>query len=504
MVNKQATAELYRQYKASLQRIADIKYAAALLQWDQETYMPVKSASSRAQQIATLAELAHSMFTDRKTGDLLKKLNERTDLTELQKSNVELSLYDYNKGEKLPPAFVRELSEATSAGYQSWIEARKANSFAVFQNDLAKIIRLKKQEAALLGYESHPYNALLNEYERGSTVAFLDKTFDSLRQPLRSLLDKIGNRPQVDDSFLHQHFESKTQWSFGMELIKNLGFDFEAGRQDISEHPFTTNFSARDVRLTTRIDEKDFSNMTWSCIHEAGHGLYEQGLPDEEYGLPLGEFASLSIHESQSRLWENNVGRSEAFWHYHSGALKKWFPDQMGGLSTRDFYRGINKVQPTLIRTEADEITYHFHVIIRYEMEKLLMEDVLKVADIPAYWNEQYQKYLGIKVPDDKLGCLQDVHWSHGSFGYFPTYSLGSLYAAQFFDAAKKQVPLLEEEIRNGITGSLLNWLRVNIHQHGRRFTGTELCEKITGEPLNINAYLAYAERKYSDIYGFV
>jgi carboxypeptidase Taq len=503
MVNNISTKELYRQYKASLQKIADIKYAAAVLQWDQETYMPVKSAKTRAQQIATLAEMAHSLFIDAKTTGLLEALLSRSDLRDNERRNVELSLYDYNRAKKLPSAFVRQLSETTSQSYQSWIAARQSNSFAVFEKDLDLMIGLKKQEADLLGYEDHPYNALLNEYERGSTVAFLDKTFSSLRPPLREILDKIKNGPEVNNQFLHQYFNPKDQWNFGMELIKSLGFDFDAGRQDISEHPFTTNFSADDVRITTRISDNDLGNMTWSCIHETGHALYEQGLPEDEYGLPLGEFASLSIHESQSRLWENNVGRSEDFWYYHGPSLKKWFPEQFKNLTNRDFYKGINKVQSTFIRTEADEITYHFHVMIRYEMEKLLIEGSLKTTEIPGYWNDQYYKHLGIKVTDDKNGCLQDVHWSHGSFGYFPTYSLGSLYAAQFFNAAKKQVPLLEREIRSGDTTTLLKWLRTNIHCYGRRFSGTELCEHITGEALNIKYFIDYTNKKYADIYDF-
>lgn len=503
MVNKTSTPELYRQYKSSLQKIADIKYAAAVLQWDQETYMPVKSAATRAQQIASLAEMAHLLFTDEKNGQLLEELDGRNDLSREEKKNIELSLYDYNKAKKLPVAFVRHLSETVSQSYQSWLEARMVNSFNVFEKDLDTLIQLKRQEADYLGYEEHSYNALLNEYERGSSVSLLDKVFNSLQQPLRDLLEKISNQPQVNDDFLRQHFNKNQQWNFGMELIRKLGFDFNAGRQDISEHPFTTNFSSNDVRITTRIDEQNLGNMTWSCIHETGHGLYEQGLPEEEYGLPAGEFASLSIHESQSRLWENNVGRSESFWRYHAASLYKWFPQQFENIKTREFYKGINKVQPTLIRTEADELTYHFHVMIRYEIEKLLMEGSLKTKDIPGHWNDQYYKYLGVKVPDDKQGCLQDVHWSHGSLGYFPTYSLGSLYAAQFFNAAKKQIPLLEQDMSKGSTDLLLEWLRTNLHRHGRLFTGDELCENITGEVLNINYFLEYAAEKYSDIYNF-
>ncbi len=288
-----------------------------------------------------------------------------------------------------------------------------------------------------------------------------------------------------------------------MEMIKQLGFDFEAGRQDIAEHPFTTNFSSQDVRLTTRIDENDFSNMTWSCIHECGHGLYEQGLPVTFYGLPLGEYTSLSIHESQSRLWENNVGRSLNNWRYFYPVAQQYFPEQLNDVSLQQFYKGINKVQPSFIRTEADELTYHFHVLIRYELEKKLLEGTLQTKDIPAYWNEQYNKLLGVNVPEDRQGCLQDVHWSHGSFGYFPTYSLGSFYAAQFFAAAQKNIPNLTLSITNGNYKPLLEWLRTSVHVHGRRFTSEELCERITGETLNIDYFMRYATDKYKDIYVF-
>ena len=288
-----------------------------------------------------------------------------------------------------------------------------------------------------------------------------------------------------------------------MDLIKQLGFDFDGGRQDIAEHPFTTNFSSQDVRLTTRIDENDFSNMTWSCIHECGHGLYEQGLPATGYGLPLGEYTSLSIHESQSRLWENNVGRSLDCWRYFFPKAQACFPQSLGDISLPDFYKGINKVQPSFIRTEADELTYHFHVQVRYELEKKLIEGSLQAKDIPAWWNEHYHQLLGVVVPDDRQGCLQDVHWSHGSFGYFPTYSLGSLYAAQFFAFAQKNIPDLTMHITNGEYKPLLNWLRTCIHVHGRKFTSEELCNRITGEGLNIDFFMQYASNKYKEIYGF-
>ncbi len=365
------------------------------------------------------------------------------------------------------------------------------------------MVALKKEEAELAGYEQHPYNALLDNFEKGCTTALLDKVFSTVRLPLKDLLDRIATCPQVDDSFLHDNYPRNLQWDFGIDIIRQLGFDFEAGRQDLSEHPFTTSFNARDVRITTRIDENNFSHMTWSCIHETGHALYEQGLPPEFYGLPLGEFTSLGIHESQSRLWENNVGRSLAWWKPVYPRLQSTFPRQLGGVSVEQFYKAINKVIPSLIRTEADEVSYHFHVMIRYELEKRLIEGSLAVADIPAWWKENYAVWLGIDVPDDKKGCLQDVHWSHGSFGYFPTYSLGSFYAAQFFEAAVNQYVNIKQAISEGNTAPLLAWLRAHIHRHGRRHTSEQLCQIATGKSLDIQFFLDYLRDKYVIIYDF-
>ncbi len=497
-----SSADLYNDYREQMRKIADVKNALAVLQWDQETYLPVKGASFRGQQIATLSELSHQLFTEKKLGDVLEELVLRNDLSKKEKKNVEISLEDYNKQKKFTSSFVREMSEAVSRSFHAWITARKENNFSFFEKDLDALIQLKKQEANLLGYANHPYDALLDEYEKGCTVSMLDNIFNEIKEPLKALLDKIMAAKQVDDSFLKQHYPKQQQWDFGMDIIKQLGFDFEAGRQDISEHPFTTSFNKNDVRITTRIDENDFSNMLWSCIHETGHALYEQGLPESEYGLPSGEYTSLSIHESQSRLWENNVGRSLPFWQYHYPSLQKIFSSQLKNINAEDFYKGINKVEPSLIRTESDELTYHFHVMIRYEIEKLLIEDNLLTKDIPAYWNEQYQKYLGVHVTDDKNGCLQDVHWSHGSFGYFATYSLGSFYAAQFYNAAEKTEPQLSTYIKNGENSFLLNWLRENIHQYGKMFKSEELCLNACGEKLNIKNFLEYLLDKYTKIYN--
>ncbi len=338
------------------------------------------------------------------------------------------------------------MSETVSRSFNAWNQAKKESRFDLFENELAELVILKKEETELLGYQKHPYDALMDEFEKGCTVDLIDKVFGNMLPKLRKILEKIQQKTPPDDSFLFKSFDKKKQWDFGMEVIAELGFDFEAGRQDLSTHPFSTSFNKYDVRITTRIDENDFSSMLFSCIHETGHALYEQGLPESEYGLPSGEYASLGIHESQSRLWENHVGRSRSFWKFHYPRVLQIFPEAFQGITEEKFYRAVNKIKPSLIRTESDELTYHFHVMIRYEIEKMLIQGDLKSADIPACWNEQYKKWLDVDVPDDRRGCLQDVHWSHGSFGYFPTYSLGSFYAAQFFASAAKSDPAAERQ----------------------------------------------------------
>jgi carboxypeptidase Taq len=493
--------ETYEVYKNKMELIADVKYASAVLQWDQETYLPPNGAKFRGKQLSTLSEISHRMFSDEELGKVLGELKSQ-ELPLIQKRNIERTHEDYIKNKKYSSAFVRQLSEQINRTFHSWIEARRKNSFAVYEKTLDELIQLKRQEAEILGYENHPYNALLDEYEKGCTVELLDGTFRNMLPTLLELLQRIAASKQVDDSFLRQQYPKQQQWEWGMGLIKDLQFDFTSGRQDISEHPFSTSFNSRDVRITTRIDENDFGNMTWSCIHETGHALYEQGLAEEQYGLPLGEACSYSIHESQSRLWENNVGRSLAFWKYQYPRLQQRFPQQLSQVSSEDFYKGINKVQPSFIRTEADEITYHFHVYIRYELEKNLIDKTLQAADIPAFWNENYNKLLGVNVPDDKRGCLQDVHWSHGSFGYFPTYSLGSFYAAQFFTTASEQVKGLEDSISRGEYLPLLEWLRSKIHRHGRFFTSEELCMEVTGRTLDVTYFVNYLLHKYVSIYN--
>jgi carboxypeptidase Taq len=501
MIKTEGARELYELYRQHMRKLADVRAALALMQWDQETYMPAKGSGFRAQQVATLSEMAHELATAEKLESMLESLDGSAQLNETERKNISLTRIDFLKQKKYPAAFVRKMSETISRSFDAWNLAKKENRFTLFENELAELVQLKREETEILGYKDHPYDALMDEFERGCTVGLMDKIFENMLPKLRSLLEKIQRAKAPEDSFLFNSFDKKKQWGLGMQVIAELGFDFEAGRQDISSHPFSTSFNKFDVRITTRIDENDFSSMLFSCIHETGHALYEQGLPESEYGLPSGEYASLGIHESQSRLWENHVGRSRPFWDFNYPLVTGQFPDAFRGISKEQFYKAVNIVRPSLIRTESDELTYHFHVMIRYEIEKMLIRGELQTSDIPACWKEKYKKWLDVDVPDDTRGCLQDVHWSHGSFGYFPTYSLGSFYAAQFFAQAGKEDPLLSEKMEQGITTGLLQWLRQRIHGSGRIWNSEEICKMATGETLNVRYFLDYLLAKYDEIY---
>jgi carboxypeptidase Taq len=494
---------LYEQYTTHLKKIADLNGAIALLHWDSEVNAPEKGAGFRSQQMATLTGMSHELSTSAAFGALLRELLMQLDqLDEKQAANIRLSWEDYELATKLPSSFVEELSRARSNAFQAWIKARKAKDFSLYRKPLKEIVRLKRKEAELLGYEGHPYNALLNQYEKGATVAMLDVLFKDVREQLVAFTQRLRQEGKpTDNAFLFKTYPKDQQWQYGLDLLKQMGYDFGAGRQDISEHPFTTNFSPLDVRVTTRINEQELMSMIGTCLHEGGHGLYEQGLPSEQYGRPLGYAASLGIHESQSRLWENNVGLSKAYWVANFPALKALYPSQLEGVDVELFYAAINQIQPNFVRVEADELHYHLHVLIRYEIEKGLMEGSMEVENLDKIWNEKYKAFLGLDVPDDKLGVLQDVHWSEGLLGYFPTYSLGSFYAAQFFHQANKEIPTLSEQLEAGDSSALLAWLREKIHQYGRQYTSEELCQRITGEGLNLKYFMDYAREKYSKIY---
>ncbi|MDQ3109570.1 MAG: carboxypeptidase M32 [Bacteroidota bacterium] len=492
----------YKEYKNQMQRIADVNYSSALLSWDQETYMPEGGAELRARQQSTLAGISHDMFTAESLGKLLDQLENDASLDERQKANVMQTIKDYRKAKKYTRVFVEEMSQSISEAFNAWQEAKSKNDFSLFAPKLKKLVELKRKECEMLGYKEYAYDSLLDLHEPGLTTKEVEALFDEVRASLVPFVKSIAAKPLHSTALLHHSYSKTAQWDFSVHVLKAMQFDFKYGRQDISVHPFTINFGAQDVRVTTRIDEHNLSDCVTGTIHESGHALYEQGLPASEYGLPSGEAVSLGIHESQSRLWENNVGRSFAFWKGQFTVLQKHFPEQLKNSTAQDIFSAINVVQPSFVRINADELTYHFHIMIRFEVEKALFEKEIEVEDIPAFWNQRYKDYLGIDVPSAAEGCLQDVHWSHGSFGYFPTYSLGSFYAAQFFNKAKKDIPTLEKEIEEGNYSSLLKWLRENIHQHGKRYEAKELCERVTGEKLSFSYFMEYAKEKYGLLYG--
>jgi len=492
----------YEDYVNHLAKIADVGNSIAVLSWDQEVMMPPKGAEKRAQQISTLAGIHHELSAQEDFGKLLQQLVKDTSLNEEQKRNVSESLTEFEKNNKYTTAFVQEMSKTVSQAFQAWNKAKKEDDFKLFEPYLEKLVKLKREECELLGYENHPYDALIDLYEPKTTVAELDVLFADVKNQLVDFVKQIADAPQNEDALMRQHYPKEKQLAFTELVLEKMDYDFEAGRQDISSHPFSTSFSPEDSRVTTRVSEEDLSEILWSSIHEGGHALYEQGLKVENYGLPAGTYLSLGMHESQSRLWENNVGRSLSFWKYFYPKLQEVFPDNLKNYTVEDFYKAMNIVKPSFIRTNADELTYHFHVLIRYEIEKELILGNIEVSDLPRVWNEKYKAYLNIDVPSDSKGVLQDIHWSHGSFGYFPTYSLGSFYAAQFFHKAQEQIENLEEKVEQGNYTELLDWLRTNIHQYGRLYSASELCERVTGEKLNFTYFMQYAKAKYEKLYA--
>jgi carboxypeptidase Taq len=492
--------------KKRLAVVSDLHNVEALLSWDQQTYMPPKGAAGRAEQMATIGRLAHEHFVSDEIGALLADLadeaNQR-DYASDEASLIRVTKRDYDKAKCLPAEFVEELSRVTAIAFEAWHTARAHSDFKIFQPHLEKIVELKIQEANYVGYRERIYDALLDDFEPGLTTAQVEAIFAPLKRELITLAAAIATRAdRVNDAVLHRTYDAQTQWDFGLKVIEQIGLDFSSARQDKSAHPFTTSFALNDVRITTRIDEHFLPTMLFGSIHETGHALYDLGYHPELDRTPLAGGASLGAHESQSRLWENLVGRSRGFWKYWFPRLREVFPAQLADQDAESFYRAVNKVKPSFIRVEADEVTYSLHIMLRFELENMLLERKLKVADVPEAWNAKMQEYLGITPPNDAQGCLQDVHWSNGSLGYFATYSLGSMFAVQLWDKALQDMPNLPAQIENGQYADLLGWLRKNLHTHGRKFTLDELARKITGEPLQARAYLKYLKTKFGEIYG--
>ena len=495
-----------------LLEIQRINSAASLLSWDQETYMPAGGGEARAEQIAVLQGLAHqklvspdiekvlSQWVDAATGQAFEQPGDAWD--EPSRSLLREVWRDYSRAKKLPSDFVIKLSRECSLAQQVWAEAKEQSKFSQFLPNLRTVLSLKREETQYLGYKDSPYDALLDVYEPGSTIAALRPLFAQLKARLVPLLKKItSSTVQIDDSILRHSYDQARQLEFGRLVLIAMGYDFERGRLDLSSHPFTTSFHPTDVRVTTRVHEYELQSCLFSCIHEGGHGLYDQGLDQRYYGTPLGDSVSLGIHESQSRLWENCVGRSRAFWRFFYPILQQTFHHQLRGVDVEQFYAAINCVKPSFIRVEADELTYNLHIMLRFEIEQDLIEGRSQPNDLPAIWNQKMQDYLGIVPKSDAEGVLQDVHWSFGAFGYFPTYTLGNLYSVQFFEQAKLEIPHLEDEIAAGQLMVLRRWLEQKIHRWGRMFTPDHLAQRVTGTSVNPEPFLRYVEKKYGEIY---
>jgi carboxypeptidase Taq len=476
---------------------------SSLLGWDQETYMPPKAGAYRAEQMGQIAGLVHRLGTAPEVGDWIKSCEDGmpacADEEERARraANVREWRRDYDRATRLSARLVEELARTTSLSREAWAKARKESNFAGFAPWLEKILALVREQADSWGYDTCAYDALLEGYESGARVADLNPVFADLQKALTPLLPRLQKiTGAVDPARLAGNYPVPGQQSLNRRVAAAMGFDFEAGRIDTTVHPFCTEMGPRDCRLTTRYHENDFTGSLFGVMHEAGHGLYTQALPPEHFGTPLGTYLSLGIHESQSRLWENQVGRSRAFWQHWYPVVREQFPE-LNALPPEEFWLLVNRVKPSYIRVEADEATYNLHIILRYEIEQKLVAGELAVADLPAAWNSRFGQLFQISVPDDARGCLQDTHWSLGLIGYFPTYTLGTLNAAQLFAAALKQVPELETELPQANYARLLGWLREKIHRHGRRYSPGELIQRATGEPLRATYFLDYLKAKY-------
>ena len=504
MTATEAYAELVRRSK----ELGVLNSCAAVLGWDQQTYMPAKGAALRGEQMAFLAALGHQKFTDPKVGELLAAV-EGSDLAKDPESDAAANARGlrraYDRATKIPQSLVEELARVTTQAQQAWEQAKRKNDFPAFRPWLEKVVALKRQEADAVGFKDHRYDALIEEYEPGTTVAELKELFAGLTAKLVPLVRAIAeSKVKPDRSVLERDYPVDRQKVFAECAAAAFGFDFAAGRLDTTSHPFCSGMGPGDCRITTRYNPRFFSESFFGVLHETGHAHYEQNLPAEHFGTPVGVACSFGIHESQSRLWENQVGRGRPFWDHFFPRLKQTFPGSLDGVTLDAFHLAINDVRPSLIRVEADEATYNLHIALRFELELALLSGDLTVAELPGAWNERFAALFGIPVPDDARGCLQDIHWSFGGIGYFPTYTLGNLYAAQLMEGAKRELgaEALDDDFRRGEFGRLKEWLVRNIHRHGQRYRAGELCRRATGAPLSPEPFLQYLKGKCGTLYG--
>ena len=501
MTPEAAYAELIRRTKET----AVLSSCGSVLGWDERTYMPHNGSTFRGDQMALIARLTHEMTTDPRVGECLAAV-EGSPLVANSASpeaiNVREIRRTYDRAVKLPKDLVEELARVTTRAQQVWQEARDRNDFPAFRPWLETILALKKREADAVGYKEHPYDALLDEYEPGATAGQIRKVFAALSAELVPPIAAIGRSKRTPRrEILEGDYPVAAQEAFARAAAAAIGFDFESGRLDVTTHPFCSGIGPGDCRITTRYNPRFFNEAFFGVLHEAGHGIYDQGLPAEHFGTPLGTYCSLGIHESQSRLWENQVGRSRSFWQHFFPKARQVFPAALGDVAPAEFYFAINAVRPSFIRVEADEATYNLHIVLRFELELALLTGDLPPADLPAAWNEKFAKMFGLTPPDDRQGCLQDIHWSMGGLGYFPTYTLGNLYAAQLMAAARAQLPAVEDDFARGEFGRLKGWLNEKVHRPGRSYRSDELCRRVTGEGLRHEPLIAYLWEKYGPLY---
>jgi carboxypeptidase Taq len=487
-------------------RTALLDSVQSLLSWDERTMMPPAGAEHRAEQMTVLSGMIHARWTAPELGHMLDKLADSrlaADPHSDAGTTVRRLKREYDRKVKLPQALVEELTRTGVLGQQAWEKARRDDDFASFRPWLEKTVALKRQEAEALGYPECQYDALLDDYEPEERTSNVARVLDGLCRDLVPLIDDIrGSRRQPDVSVLRRQFPVEEQVAFGLDAARRIGFDFDRGRLDKTAHPFCSTTGPKDCRITTRFDVHAFGDAFFSILHEAGHGIYEQGLRDDHFGLPLGNAVSLGIHESQSRLWENLVGRSRSFWEYFYPEAQRRFRSALGDVALEDFYFAVNDVRPSLIRVDADEATYNLHILIRFELEQALLDGDLAVADLPGAWNQKYRGSLGIDPPNDADGVLQDIHWSAGIVGYFPTYSLGNLYAAQLFAQASAELGSLDQQFARGEFEPLRDWLRQKVHREGQRYSAAELVERVTGRPLSHEPLIEYLRGKLGPLYG--
>ncbi len=495
---------LYQACLSQMRETSAIGSAAGVVSWDQETMMPPAADGVRAEQMAALAGVIHERIVDPRLGKNLRALTKRpAGLTGAQRACVREWLRDHERSAKVPAVLVQEIARTASLSQAAWIKARKASDFAAFAPWLKKMVELKRREAKAIGYKKHPYDALVDGYEPGMTVAQLDPIIGGLLQGLVPIVKAIAHAPRKNsDALLRKDFPEAGQEAIGREVMQAIGVDLDASRLDRSAHPFCCGMAPTDVRITTRYATNWLPQALYGVIHESGHALYEQGLPVKHFGTPLCEAVSLGIHESQSRLWENVIGRGLPFVQFLLPRLRRLFPRQLKGVTAQEFYRAVNRVGASPIRVEADEVTYNLHIALRYELEKGLLEGSIRVPQLPKLWNARMRSYLGITPRNDAEGVLQDTHWAQGLIGYFPTYLLGNLNAAQLWMALRRDVKGVDSRIRSGDFSPILGWLRTNVHQHGRRYRPAELIRRATGRAPDPNFFLDALRAKYGEIYG--